>query len=654
MNKKITLLICMFLFSTAIFAAVDDRLELNTASHRDLILLPGITDSIASAIIEYRNKKGGFSDKEELINIVGDTIYDNIKYDIKVIPPIELKADKINGNFKFGIARDNKYLDGTPFSMSLNFTMGDTFKGYIAQNDYEIKTSSSSKPKEASKFDDEVIHDFTYFIYEYEKADKVEKNVFEPKIFKVVTVEEQKQKFDDIILKLEEKYGTRLSVKEDNNYVTGYYESNPSNDEYFKHPDIKQKLDVKKPSNPMIINDDTEYQAQNYEDFKVDINKKEQVQKEIDDKEVEKRNIYRKLKYKIDSGYISIPYTKTRKYGSGGQGWSVENYFDNMIGTYFYAENTYYDSSLKKVLEDPIYGARLEKQFDKSKIGGMFYKLDNKHYKNSFDHFMLFGEKELDKNSSIYLEYGTVFNKSTTFYVKGFSKYRKMNITTSLYIVSDNTFDYSELDPFGQNYYSTLVSGDEVNPYIKVDYYLPKGNKLTYEYSHSDRISFSSYGLTESYSASNEFQYNYKMSEKLSTQWYASFKRSSKNQSQGSSDGTVYESTVLSWYGSYKMDSDNSLTLKIKRFSSDEKYDDYENSLDIRYYKDFGKNLSTSFQTYTEDYRGTKYRQNKFRFTQKLSNTANLRFTRVDDREVKSSGSVKDYKYSELIYSFKF
>jgi hypothetical protein len=144
------------------------------------------------------------------------------------------------------------------------------------------------------------------------------------------------------------------------------------------------------------------------------------------------------------------------------------------------------------------------------------------------------------------------------------------------------------------------------------------------------------------------------MSKKLSTQWYTSFKRSSKNQSQGSDDGQVYESTSLSWYGSYKMDKDNSLSLKIKRESTDEKYNDYENSVDLRYYKDFGKNLSTSFQTYTEDYRGTSYRQNKFRFTQKLSNAADLRFTRVDDREVKSSGSTKEYKYTELIYSFKF
>jgi hypothetical protein len=162
MNKKTAVLISVLIMLISVFSAVDDRLELNTASHRDLILLPGVTDGIANAIIDYRIKKGGFTDKEELLNIVGEKIYDNIKYDIKVIPPLELKPGKIDGNFKFGIARDNKYLDGTPFTMSLNFSMGDTFKGYIAQSDYEIKTSSSSKPKEASKSDDEVIHDFTY------------------------------------------------------------------------------------------------------------------------------------------------------------------------------------------------------------------------------------------------------------------------------------------------------------------------------------------------------------------------------------------------------------------------------------------------------------------------------------------------------------
>jgi len=57
------------------------EVSLNTASKEELTALPGIGESKADDIINYRNSNGGFKDIEELKNIkgIGDAIFDKIK-----------------------------------------------------------------------------------------------------------------------------------------------------------------------------------------------------------------------------------------------------------------------------------------------------------------------------------------------------------------------------------------------------------------------------------------------------------------------------------------------------------------------------------------------------------------------------------------------
>ncbi len=48
-----------------------EKIDLNTATEKELIGLPGIGREIAKRIIEYREAKGGFKNKEELTNVKG-------------------------------------------------------------------------------------------------------------------------------------------------------------------------------------------------------------------------------------------------------------------------------------------------------------------------------------------------------------------------------------------------------------------------------------------------------------------------------------------------------------------------------------------------------------------------------------------------------
>lgn len=59
----------------------DDLIDLNKADVKDLCSIPGIGESRANAIIEYRESVGGFSDIEELKNIPGikDATFQKIK-----------------------------------------------------------------------------------------------------------------------------------------------------------------------------------------------------------------------------------------------------------------------------------------------------------------------------------------------------------------------------------------------------------------------------------------------------------------------------------------------------------------------------------------------------------------------------------------------
>ena len=49
----------------------EERVNLNTADEQELMLLPGIGDSLARAIVEYREKHGPFTEPEQLMEVSG-------------------------------------------------------------------------------------------------------------------------------------------------------------------------------------------------------------------------------------------------------------------------------------------------------------------------------------------------------------------------------------------------------------------------------------------------------------------------------------------------------------------------------------------------------------------------------------------------------
>lgn len=628
--KRSLLIILLITISITAFSYVEDRIDINRAKIRELMFLPTINYDIALKIIEYRKKNGGFKEIEELIPIIGDVAFDKIRYDITLTKPEKLKQGDISGKWSISAARDTKYLDeATPFNTSVNFNVGDTFSGYIEMENYKI---DYGKAKER----DDVERSFTYNIYKIEKQDEKYKDVFEPKIFKKITVDEQKKKYEDIIKKLEDKYGTRLSVKEDNKYITGYYESNPEVSEYFRHPNTKNMLKDKSEKTKVKIDGRTEYNMQNQDEFKEEIRNKDDENKSKENDK--KRNVRRILSHQLDVGFMYLPYMKLSDFGSKGQGLSFKSFWDDNTLDVFYIENQYYAH------RDPMYGVNFETELKDSKVGTVIYKLRSKDYRNDFNHFTIYGEKDIDRNTSLYAEYGQVFNISSTYYLQSYSKYRKMNLKVSLKLDRANCSDFSVLSP-----YNSASIGDTINPYIKVDYYLPKGNKLTFETELYKGQNYNSKGYwNESYSRYNSLTYRYKVSKTLYTEWYVQDKRKLKY-------GNINEYTTMSLYSKFDMGKYSNVSLKFKKETDDEKIGNEENSYDLRFYRKFGDNLTLKLSTYTEDTPGPSFvREDEVEIEQDLSPMASLEYTHSKTTKRYSSGDRSEYSYSELAYDLKF
>ena len=66
--------------------ANDGKIDINTATSEQLQLLPGIGETIAQRIIDYRTQHGPFERIEDIMNVdgIGQTKFENMKPYIKV------------------------------------------------------------------------------------------------------------------------------------------------------------------------------------------------------------------------------------------------------------------------------------------------------------------------------------------------------------------------------------------------------------------------------------------------------------------------------------------------------------------------------------------------------------------------------------------
>ena len=64
----------------AIFSIIDGKININQATEEDLILLPGIGETLAKRIVEYRDQNGPFTLLEDLQKVsgIGQVRFDRI------------------------------------------------------------------------------------------------------------------------------------------------------------------------------------------------------------------------------------------------------------------------------------------------------------------------------------------------------------------------------------------------------------------------------------------------------------------------------------------------------------------------------------------------------------------------------------------------
>jgi comEA protein len=76
--------LAVFIFSSYGFAQEAQevkKININTATVEELATLPGIGDSMAKNIVEYRNNNGNFQTVEDLMNVkgIGEKKFEKIK-----------------------------------------------------------------------------------------------------------------------------------------------------------------------------------------------------------------------------------------------------------------------------------------------------------------------------------------------------------------------------------------------------------------------------------------------------------------------------------------------------------------------------------------------------------------------------------------------